>query len=227
MELSDKFTFVKKYQVGVAGDITGHNLSITNDTTSFYVAGSDLLCGNSKIVLDLTTPQNLLQEFDQTEIGDISLIQWNKNETTDESVIYMCIYDASTNSTAIQQNNLSDPSSVNILDTFLGNIVSKIIFIDMSIFYTCYYAIDGYSFHKITTTTYSEMKNVCAILPPNRGIRILEKTFLPKNGENIFIQFGSNSIFQKNACIHLFYDGNIYRHVGQSGSNVNLICDYF
>ena len=187
-----------------------------------------MTCGNSIIELSsITDPQPLVQAYGQIASGTVSSIAHIHNVQLHTRTIYMCIYDNFTNTSSIQtiyntNNPYSEfePGIPEIIYTFNGTITSDIIFYPYNLIFFTYADTDTNSsvLYQRILTNYVEDVNMCAVLPPDRGIRTPNSTFYPEPDKVIKIVFGSNV---NNSCIHLYYDGIMYRIIS-STLNMNL-----
>jgi len=213
--LDDTYNFMEIYSVGL-NNITSSQLSIASNCYPFLIAGSGLTIGNSFITLNsLEDPQPLEKAYGQSMPGTISSIARIRNEQLQTITIYMCIYDLDTNTSYIQTNTNTELElgTTEIIYIFNGYINSDIIFKPYNLIYFTYYDETIMRLMLYQKSLIRNTGNMCAILPPDRGIRTLDDTFYPDPNMVIKIQFGSNV---NNSCIHLYYDGSMYRIISST-----------
>jgi hypothetical protein len=220
LTLGYNYNVTDVYPVGVSGDITSPDITVTEANGDFYISGEFISCKNSKIVLG-PTPTPLVQAFtkiSQASSAGPALIQYNYLE----KAMYLFWYDMSNNMSYIQKNNTNATTGlINLTGTFFGSFAGQILkegIINDTNFKLYIYGDYTDNVCNMNYTAFKQIINESSkiFLPKNRGIQTHHgPTIFPAKNKRLLIWLSNSPSDVANECIHLFYDGKIYRIVSR------------
>lgn len=222
LTLAYDYSVANVYPVGVSGDITSADITVTEANGDFYISGEFISCKNSKIEIS-PTPTALVEAFtkiSQASSAGPALIQYNDLE----DAMYLFWYDMSMNMSYIQKNNTDATTGlINSTGTFFGSFTGETLkegIINASDFKLYIYKDDTADTCSMRYTSSTQIINEPSkiFLPKNRGIQThYGPTIFPAKNKRLLIWLSTDSPSDvANECIHLFYDGKIYRIVSRN-----------